>query len=417
MCSMNSLYRYTRIWSSLLGNVFEHYDTALFAFLSPFLAPRIFPQESPTTALLLTYAIFPLGLLSRPVGALFFGFLGDRYGRATALFWSLSGIALTSLGIALIPLSTDMSFLAPCGFALGRLLQNFFAAGEIMGGSIFLLENSPPQQHPLLSGLYSSSTLAGGLLASLAVFLLSAYGSLEEGWRYLYLLGALPALAGFWIRRQSAMDLPPVGALNPPPLRITLWTHRNALCRIALMAGLSYASYSIALVLLNGFIPLVSACTQQEMMGLNTLLLLFDFLTLPLFGWLATRTSPSKLMQQAALLMTLSAIPLCFLLDHGSFPLIVIIRLLFVLLGVAFSAPFYSWAQEELPASSRYTLLSLGYALGSQLLGSPTAMISLKLFEMTGHSAMIALYWSLLALAATWALQKRIKQPVHARHF
>lgn len=62
-----------QLWNACLGNLFEHYDTALFGFLSPFLASLIFPDHDPITALILTYAIIPIGMLARPLGALVFG--------------------------------------------------------------------------------------------------------------------------------------------------------------------------------------------------------------------------------------------------------------------------------------------------------------------------------------------------------
>ena len=60
--------------TACIGNLFQHYDAALFGFLSPFLAPLIFPEKEPITALILTYAMIPLGMLARPIGSLFFGF-------------------------------------------------------------------------------------------------------------------------------------------------------------------------------------------------------------------------------------------------------------------------------------------------------------------------------------------------------
>ena len=85
-----------QLWSACLGNLFEHYDTALFGFLSPFLAPLIFPEKDPMTALILTYAIIPLGMVARPIGSLVFGYIGDVYGRRHALFLTLAGMSLIS---------------------------------------------------------------------------------------------------------------------------------------------------------------------------------------------------------------------------------------------------------------------------------------------------------------------------------
>src|SRR5204862_5975364 len=94
---------HSRFWSAWLGNFFEHYDTALFGFLSPFLAPLIFPDKEPIVALILTYAIIPLGMLARPIGSLVFGYIGDVYGRKQALFLTLAGMSCVSGCIAFTP--------------------------------------------------------------------------------------------------------------------------------------------------------------------------------------------------------------------------------------------------------------------------------------------------------------------------
>ncbi|HEV8050901.1 MAG TPA: MFS transporter, partial [Parachlamydiaceae bacterium] len=130
------------LWSTCLGNFFEHYDTTLYAFLAPFLAPLIFPQADQITGLILMYAIIPFGMLARPLGAFVFGYIGDNYGRQRALFFTLAGMSLVTGCIALSPTYSQAGMIAPLIFCLGRMVQNFFAAGEAMGGAIYLLENS-----------------------------------------------------------------------------------------------------------------------------------------------------------------------------------------------------------------------------------------------------------------------------------
>lgn len=71
------------------GNLLEYYDIALYTLLVPFLAPSIFPSSDPLTALILMYAILPLGKIARPLGSLFFGYFGDRLGRKKAISFSL----------------------------------------------------------------------------------------------------------------------------------------------------------------------------------------------------------------------------------------------------------------------------------------------------------------------------------------
>src|SRR3990167_5670084 len=140
--------------AGVIGNALDHYDQALFALLAPFIASLFFDKQDPVTALILTYGMLPLGLLSRPLGSLFFGWIGDRFGRRQALSYSLFGMALVTLSIGCLPTSSQIGIWAPILLGCGRLIQNFFTAGETIGGAIFVLEQTPESQRSLASSFY-----------------------------------------------------------------------------------------------------------------------------------------------------------------------------------------------------------------------------------------------------------------------
>ena len=384
-----------------MGNFFEHYDTALFSFLAPVLAPLIFPNEDLITALILTYAMIPLGMIARPIGALLFGYIGDRYGRREALFWSLGGMSIVSGCIAFCPIYLGVGIVAPIFFCVARILQNLLASGETMGGALFLLENAPKERHDFLSSVYSMTTIGGILLASFGVSIISLYGHINWGWRALYLIGCLTGIFGFVLRRKLPSYSAPIGYSNPIK---ALWTHRKPLSIIAIVSGFSYANYSVALLLMNGFVPLVTSVTKSQMMSLNTALLVLDFCALPLFGWIASKISREKMMLCSSLTILLLAIPLFRMLPGITLTGLIGIRIFLVLVGVAFCAPFHAWAMELVPPSHRYGIISFGYAIGCQLLGGPTVALSLWIFKTTGIVSSVVWYWSLLALISSLLL-------------
>lgn len=395
-------------WSMLLGNLFEHYDTALFSLLSPFLAPLFFAHQDPLTALIFTYALIPLGMLARPLGSLVFGYLGDNWGRKEALIFSLVGMTLVTACMGLMPTYHQVGFWAPLLLFCGRICQNFFAAGEIAGGAIYLIENSPENASDLTSSFYGASTIAGILLASLGVSLLCLFDSVQEHWRLLYFLGCLTILFACFLRKQGSVykqkSLPKFSFKNTLE---ACWKMKKTILTIAIASGFSYASYTLPLVLLNSLVPLISNTTQAEMMQVNTLLLVLDFLLLPFFGFLAHCFSREKMMMLAGILAVVTGVPLFWILPGASFWLIVAVRICLVVIGVGFSAPFYAWSQQLVPATSRYTVISLGYALGTQLLGSPTAAISLWLFQQTNAITTVAWYWMLLGCLSSYLIAKQ----------
>lgn len=373
-----------------LGNLFEHYDTALFSFLSPFLAPLIFPQQEAVWALIYTYMFFPLGMLAKPLGSIIFGIIGDTYGRERALAISLGGMGVVSLAIAFTPTYLQAGMFVPVAFAGGRILQNMFAAGETIGGGICLLENVEEKNHDIYSSLYAASSISGHLLAAFGVYLTGKYFGLDAGWRSLYLYGFVCAFFALFFRKNVVF-----GEKKIAKVAFFQSIRRNAktICVIAVTSGFSYATYSLALVLMNGFVPLVSSISRSEVMRINTYLLVLDVCLLPFFGWVASKFKREKYLLWTCFGSLLCCFPILGLLEGASLIVMVAVRTVFVIFGVAFFAPFHAWVQCLAEEKERYLIVSLGYCLGAQCIGSPTASISLWCYEKTGAVSSIGWYW------------------------
>lgn len=392
-----------QIFSIFLGNLFEHYDTALFTILSPFIAPLFFPTYDPISALILTYSIIPLGMISRPVGSILFGYFGDRYGYKKALIVSLFGMGIISGLIALLPTHDNVGFIAPILLLIGRILQNIFGVGETIGGALFLITESEEKQKDFMSGIYNASTIGGILLASTVVSLLGSFNLINQGWRYLYLLGCATAFFGCVLRTQIASkDLSNENVKRTPDSFIKLyWRMKSQIFIIAFVSGFSYASYSIAFVVINGFVPLISQVSKTEAVHLNTFLLIIDFLALPLFGLSTKLFRREQLMSFSALSAAIIGIPLFLLLENASLFTVLFVRFCFVLIGVSFSATFFSWAQNLVPKEHCYSVIAFAYAIGSQIFGAPTSAISLWLYKHTSIVSSVGWYWAGLGIISS----------------
>ncbi len=379
-------------FAAVIGNILNHYDSSLFGWVAPFLAPILFPGKGGMEALLLTFAFLPLNYMTKPLGALFWGWVGDRWGRKPALTASLVGMALSTCAIGFLPLIEHAWIL----LALFRLFQGFFSAGEEKGAALYLLEHSAPEKRPWMSALYDASGIIGIFLASI---LASQFGQLH--WRPLFWLGALAGLLGIFLRHH-AQESP---EFKPAPFSWKiLWTHRHLISRISIVSGFSYANYFLVTVFLNGFLPKITALTKTDVLLFNTHLLWIDFILLFVFGAMCRWITKEKLMAAAAFLTALLAIPLFASLESASWGHAAVVRLIFVTCGVALAAPFHAWKLERLPLHHRFLISSVASTLGAKFFGAPMPAIATYLVTQTGLTWTAALPLVILGCAATGVL-------------
>ena len=127
--------------AGLLGTFIEFYDFTCYGFLVVYLAPLFFPAHDPTTGILATLGVFGAGYLARPLGAMFFGRLGDRRGRRYALLVTIIGMGTATTVLGLLPTYATIGVAAPAALIAVRMLQGFCAGGEISGASTFVAES------------------------------------------------------------------------------------------------------------------------------------------------------------------------------------------------------------------------------------------------------------------------------------
>ena len=380
---------------AILSNILCHFDRALFGLLAPFLAPLFFPEDEPIQALVYMYAMIPLGILSRCLGALIFGRLGDTLGREKIISLTLFGMGAKMAVMGCLPTFDQVGSIAPFLLIFSQFIFDFFSIGATTGSSIFLIEQSTPQRRNLVSSFFDASGILGILIASCAIWLTSSY---DGFWRYLFWSGSLIGILGFFIRKIPLQKSIQIFDSNSIPK--IAWKHKQAIFTIAAVSGISYANYYLVTTFMNGFLPLVSSITKAEAMSLNTFLLGLDMLLLPLFGLLSLKIKKEKLMLFSILGIMGCAIPLLLLLRFDNLLMAAAVRICFTVLGTCLAAPYHAWAFENTPSDHRYLVKSIGTLLGGKLLGTLFPMICLWLYQQTGSIISPAIPLILLGIMA-----------------
>ncbi|MET0376191.1 MAG: MFS transporter, partial [Rhizorhabdus sp.] len=189
-----------------LGNLVEWYDWYIYSAFALYFSKSFFPSDDPTAQLLSTSIVFAIGFLMRPLGGWLLGVLADRYGRKSALTWSITLMCAGSLIITCTPTYASIGIWAPILLTLARMAQGLSLGGEFGTAATYLVEIAPPEKRGFWSSFQYVTLIAGQLLA-LALLLLLQFVFLTEaqleswGWRIAFATGAILAISVFWLRR------------------------------------------------------------------------------------------------------------------------------------------------------------------------------------------------------------------------
>lgn len=194
----------TVVGASAAGTAFEWYDFFVFGSLATLIAKHFFADAGETVSYIMALLTFGLGFVVRPLGALVFGWFGDRTGRKTTFLVTITMMGLATVAIGLLPDYGAIGIAAPILLLIMRMLQGFALGGEYGGAAIYVAEHSPREKRGLLTG-WIQTTAAMGLIGALAVILITraivgteAFD--EWGWRIPFLLSALLLAVSLWIR-------------------------------------------------------------------------------------------------------------------------------------------------------------------------------------------------------------------------
>jgi MHS family proline/betaine transporter-like MFS transporter len=190
------------ITSGVIGNALENYDYVLYASFAVIIGQTFLAVEDPYLAMLATFAVFAAGFITRPIGAIIFGHIGDKHSRKTALSISIMLMSFPTSLIGILPSHSQIGIFAPIALVLIRFLQGISIGGETSGFMTYLMEAMPnSKKKGLIGSMALSSTAIGLFLGFFASFICNFYFSdVDWAWRVPFLISFPVGLIGFYIR-------------------------------------------------------------------------------------------------------------------------------------------------------------------------------------------------------------------------
>lgn len=420
-------------WSAAISTMLiwglEYYDIILFASLSRVFQELFFPERSQLVAAVATWGAFAITYLARPLGAIIFGHIGDKYGRRISTILDASAVGASGLVIGLLPTYSSVGIAAPAALYALRFIQGVGIGGEAGGGATWALELAPKEARPYVNGvMYSGLSWAVFLTSALTLWAMGHFGSAFNtiGWRVLYIIGVIPAIIAlairlFGVESREWLEAARRGRIPKAPIA-EIWHYWiNFLILILINLGLTLYYYGGSgywpYILPNVVAPKLSldskaayafALELGEYGGLGAVLgeLLSGFLVSTL-GVRRAFLPPSI----GLLVVAPAATYLAFTMNNAAVYASFIMGALF---GLA-AAPQTLYFTELFPPEVRWTAVSLGWNINALIgpLGSLAALLATA--AAPGNAAMLAIYGSSVALAS--ALLTAIGSLIRPRSF
>lgn len=411
-------------WASMVGTSLESFDFYLFAYFSAFFVGPLFfdplGQVGATSVAFLTIAV---AFVVRPIGALLFGYMGDRLGRRATLLWTVGIMGVATGLIGLLPTYAQAGWLGAVLLIVLRIAQGLSLGGEWGGSILIATEHSGPVKRAFYAAVPQLGSPVGSILSAVVFLVMTLSLPAEEmvawGWRIPFLL-ALPLLAVSLYLRLTISETPVFAGLVAEGRRdripfVTMFAKRPVAMVIAIGAALlGIGSYSLMNTYTVNYGVEQLNFDYTELLVATTIGGLLQLVTIPLFGAWANRVGSARVVAWGALGTLLITFPMYALLQFATFPILVGTMIIGGIL------PTMSWAalgglmNDLFPDNVRYSALSFAYALAATLSGF-VPYLTFGLGAATDfawwHPGIILAVMSAVTLVAAWVASRRRPEP------
>ena len=381
------------ITAGVIGNVLEWYDFGVYGYLVPTISALFFPSSDPNAALLLTFAVFGVGFVMRPIGSIVFGIYGDRYGRRKALSAVIFVMALSTFAIGLLPTYAQVGIAAPILLVVIRLFQGLSTGGEFGGSSAYIVEYAPQHRRGFFGSFQLVGVAGGFLLGSLTAALLNAAlapaDRLSWGWRLPFLFGIAVGIVGAFMRWRLEdtpifAEIEEQGDISQSPLADALLRHpRETLLAFTSTLHNTVAFY-IALIYMTSYMAKVGGLPQGTALWIATGSLAVMVALLPGLGKLSDRVGRRPLMLFSCGAYIVLGYPFFLMASSGNLALTIFGQVLMMACYAPYAATCASFLTEIIPTRVRYTAMSVGYNSAVAIFGGFAPFIATWLVGSTG---------------------------------
>lgn len=392
--------------AAAVGTLIEWFDFAIYGFMAPIIAVTFFPAGNRVVGLLQTFAVFAVAFALRPVGGLYFGRMGDHFGRKRVLALTVLLMSMATAVIGVLPSYDAIGMWAAILLTLARCLQGFAAGGEYAGAVTYVIEHAPDNQRSRYSSWMPVATFSSFGLAALVSYLLTiglpSNTMNNWGWRVPFLLAAPLGLIAVYIRQR--LDESPLfqavldnSASVRTPFGEVLRLQWVPMLRLGAYISLTALSFYIFTTYMTTFLRSVVGMAPDHVLLSNVLALVFAAAIAPFIGRICDRVGRRPMMIASALLLGSLSMPAYVLASDGTFGSALSAQLMLALGTVTANVVTAVLLCEVFLIQLRYTAAGVTYNVSYAIFGGTAPFVATWLIATTESRLAPAIYITAIA--------------------
>jgi len=397
------------VLAGAIGSILEWYDFTIYAFFVPIIAKQFFPNEDPFISLLATFGVFAVGFLVRPLGAVLFGYIGDKAGRKKALLISMMMMSFPTVFIGLLPTYDMIGISAPLLLVSLRIIQGLAVSGELTTTTVFLIEHADPHRRGIAGSLAMAGATMGMVLSSIFATTISQLVTESQlalwGFRIPFLVGGLIGIVGFIIRLRT---VEPVvfeevrKHQKKEPLLSAMKNHLSSLSyrklfQCILLTSMMATSNYFLIAYFNTFLIQNQGLPLRAVMVVNTIALIVQLTMTILMGRLSDFIGRKRVLSIGILSLFVLAYPVFWLLTQHDIYLALLGEVVFAGGVAGLTGVIPTTLAEMYDTYHRNMGISISYNISLALFGGTAPLIAMSLVAMT--NSVYAPVWYLMSVA------------------
>ena len=406
---------YRNIAAGALATMFEWYDYAVYGYFAVIIGKNFFPHADKTMEIMSAFAVFATGFIMRPLGAILFGYIGDRLGRRKALSLSVVMMAISTCLLGVIPTYHQIGILAPIFLVIIRLVQGLAVGGNYGGSFVFAIEHAHADKRGFAGSLVTVGVIVGFLMGSAMAVLFSNILSENElqswGWRIPFLLGLVALFAGVYIQKNTE-ETPyfqnmknTISEKTRLPIMAIFKDHKQKITQAMGFILFDVVGIYILFSFMTTYLTTYAKMPTQTALQMNTVNLLFMVICIPMFGIAADKFGYKKIMYFAATSFLIVSYPAFVIFSQGDVLQCWLMQMFFAIVMAAVYGVLPVAIVELFPVDVRYSASSFVCNVSAAIFGGTAPWFSTWLIYKTELLTAPAFYLMLISIFGFIAIQ------------